>query len=185
MNPLEARFLLSGVAAVAISVIVLVLRRRWPAGLTVWVVLRHHPRPRGGIVHAGHQLAHDRYSYLSCLGWALLVGAAVGSIMRAGATGALQPWLARATLAVAAAWIIGLATLTWYQTQIWRDTETLWRYAVEADPACSICQANVGFALYRRHLLPLARERYELALALRPDRVKWHSGLGVVLRGHG
>ena len=185
VNPLEARFLLSGVAAVAISVIVLVLRRRWPAGLTVWAYYGIILGPVSGIVHAGHQLAHDRYSYLSCLGWALLVGPAVGSIMRAGATGALQPWLARATLAVAAAWIVGLATLTWYQTQIWRDTETLWRYAVEADPACSICQANVGFALYRRHLLPLARERYELALALRSDRVKWHSGLGVVLAGLG
>jgi Tfp pilus assembly protein PilF len=185
VNPLEPRFLLSAVAAVAISVLLLVLRRRWPAGLAVWVYYGIILGPVAGLVHAGHQLAHDRYSYLSCLGWALLVGAALGSMVRAVTTGALQPWLARATFAVAAAWILALASLTWYQIQIWRDTETLWRYAVEADPACSICQANVGFALYRRHLLPLAREKYELALTLRPDRVKWHSGLGVVLAGMG
>lgn len=185
VNPLEPRFLLSGMAAVAISVLLLVSRRRWPAGLAVWVYYGIILGPVGGIVHAGHQLAHDRYSYLSCLGWALLVGAAVGSIARAVTTGALHPWLARATFAVAAAWILALASLTWYQVQIWRDTETLWRYAVEADPACSICQANLGFFLYRRNLLPLAREKYELALTLRPDRVRGHAELGVVLAGMG
>jgi Tfp pilus assembly protein PilF len=185
VNPLEPRFLLSGIAAVAISVLLLVLRRPWPGGLAVWVYYGIILGPVAGLVHAGYQLAHDRYSYLSCLGWALLVGAALGSIVRAATTAALQSWLARVTLVVAATWIVGLASLTWYQIQIWRDTETLWRYAAEAEPSCSICQANIGFMLLRRDLLPLAREKYELALKLRPDRIKWHSGLGVVLAGLG
>ncbi len=185
VNPLEPRFLLSGIVVVAISLALLALHRRWPAGLAVWV---HHGLilgPVSGIVHAGFQLAHDRYSYLSCLGWALLVGAAVGRIARAAATGAVGPWVARAAAAVAAVWILALGTLTWYQIQVWRDTETLWRYAVEFDPGCSICQSNLGVAFYRRNLVPLAKERYELALALRPDRLRVHSNLGLALGSMG
>jgi hypothetical protein len=70
VNPLEPRFLLSGAAVLVISAALLALHRRWPAGLAVWVYYGIVLGPVSGIVHAGHQLTHDRYSYLSCLGWA-------------------------------------------------------------------------------------------------------------------
>jgi len=185
VDPLGPRFLPSSLAVVALSLILLALRRRWPGGLAVWVYYGIILGPVSGVVHAGHQLAHDRYSYLSCLGWALLVGAAVGSIGRAAGTGAVRPSITRAAAAVAALWILALATLTWYQVQIWRDTETLWRYAVEYDPRCSICQDNLGQTFYRRKLFQLAKEEYELALALRPDRIWIHGNLGLVLQSMG
>jgi tetratricopeptide (TPR) repeat protein len=185
VNPLEPRFLLSGVAVLVISAALLALHRHWPAGLAVWVYYGIVLGPVSGIVHVGHQLTHDRYSYISCLGWALLAGAALGSIARAAATSAMRPWLARAAAAVAAVWIFALGTLTWYQIQIWRDTQTLWRYAVDTDPGCSICQSNLGSFLHRQKLFLLAKERYELALALRPDHVRVHFGLGVLLQSMG
>jgi Tfp pilus assembly protein PilF len=180
VNPLEARFALSSIAVVATTAIVLALRRRWPAGLAAWVYYGIVLGPVSGLVHAGHQLAHDRYSYISCLGWALLFGTGVAAVARA-ATGTVRPSLTRAAAAAAAAWILALATLAWHQVQVWHDTETLWTFAVEADPACSICQANLGAALSRRRLFALARDRYELALALRPDHLFLHSNLGAAL----
>ena len=84
---LEARFLWSTVAAVAISLALLALRRRWPVGLTVWIYYVIAIGPVSGIVHVGHQLTNDRYSYLSCLGLALIVGAAVGLMASAAAAG--------------------------------------------------------------------------------------------------
>ena len=185
VNPLEPRFLLSGLAVIVTSVALLALHRRWPAGLAVWVYYGIVLGPVTGIVHSGYQLTHDRYSYLSCLGWALLVGTAVGSVARGVATGVVRPRFARAGAAVAAAWILALGTLTWYQVQIWRDTETLWRYAAESDPRCSICQINLGYFFYRQGLFTLAKEKVELALALRPDRIRVHSNLGLVLQGLG
>lgn len=185
VNPLEPRFLVSGVGVLVISAALLALHRRWPAGLAVWIYYGIVLGPVSGIVHAGHQLAHDRYSYLSCLGWALLAGGAVGSIARAAATGAVRPWLARAAAAMAAVWILALGTLTWSQIQIWRDSETLWRYAVATDPGCSICQSNLGSFFFRQKLFLLAKEKYELALALRPDHVRIHSSLGVLLQRMG
>jgi tetratricopeptide (TPR) repeat protein len=182
VNPLEPRFLLSSVAVVGISVGVLAFRRRWPAGLAAWASYGLILGPVTGVVHSGYQLTDDRYSYLSCLAWALLVGAAAGSVARAAATGAVRPILIRAAGAMAAVWILALATLAWYQVQVWRDTETLWSFAVESDPRCSICQSNLGTALQHRRLFALARERYDLALASRPDRIRVHGNLGPLLQ---
>jgi tetratricopeptide (TPR) repeat protein len=97
----------------------------------------------------------------------------------------VRPWLTRLAAAVAAVWILALGMLTWHQVQIWRDTETLWRYAVEAEPGCSICQGGLGSAFFRLKLFPLAKEKYELALALRPDRVWVHSEIGLALQSMG
>ena len=179
VNPLAPRFLVSGAVVVAISAAVLALRRRWPAGLAVWAYYGIVLGPVSGIVHSGLQLAHDRYSYLSCLGWALLVGAAAGSVAGAVATDALRPSLRRAVAVAAALWIVTLGALTVHQLEIWRDTDSLWRYAVEADPECSVCQNNVGSALLSVGLTSLAKERFDLALALRPEFLFAHSGLGM------
>ncbi len=185
VDPLEPRFLLSAIGVIVMSGFVLALRRRWPAGMAVWMYYGIVLGPVTGIVHAGHQLTHDRYSYLSCLGWALLVGAAVGVVARGGTMGTVGPRLTRAAAAVAALWLLALATLTWYQVQVWRDTDTLWRYGAESDPSCSICQTNLGDGLLKQRQFGLAKERFELALRLRPDRIRVHSNLGLALSNLG
>src|SRR5262249_32511488 len=147
-------------------VITLALCRRWPAGLAAWGYYGIVLAPVSGIVPSGYQITNDRYSYLPCLGWALVIGAAICSVARFAAAGGLRPGLVRLAAAAAAAWIVGLGSLTWHQVQVWRDTETLWRFAVESDPECSICQSNLGGSFYHRRLYGLAKQRYELALAL-------------------
>jgi tetratricopeptide (TPR) repeat protein len=182
VDPMEPRFLVRVGAVIVISAAALAAHQRWPAGLAVWAYYVITLGPVSGLVHSGHQLAHDRYSYLSCLGFSLLVGAATGGIA---SMAGVRSLLRRAVMAAAATWILALAGLTWYQVQTWRDTETLWRYAADADPACSICQHNLGVLLYRQKLFPLARERYERALALRPDRARVHGNLGLALQSMG
>jgi tetratricopeptide (TPR) repeat protein len=179
VNPLDRPFLASAFAVVTLTVTFWLLRRRWPAGLAVWVYYGIVLAPVTGIVHAGHQLTHDRYSYLSCLGWALLVGAGAGVVVRAWAAGTIRPAVARAAAAGVALLFLGLGALTWSQVQVWRDTDTLWRYAIEADPSCSICQNNLGVHLSRRGYPALAKERFQRTLALRPDRVKSYDSLAL------
>ncbi|HEV8437770.1 MAG TPA: tetratricopeptide repeat protein [Methylomirabilota bacterium] len=180
VDPLAPRFLLSAVAVFLATTAALALARKWPAGLAVWIYYGIVLGPVTGIVHSGHQLTHDRYSYLSCLGFALLVGGSVGAVARWAAAGAVRPWLTRVAAAVVAVWILALSTLTWYQVQVWRDTETLWRYGAESDSDCSICHINLGDALLKQKLFDLAKERYERALQLRPDRTRVYSNLGII-----
>jgi tetratricopeptide (TPR) repeat protein len=77
--------------------------------------------------------------------------------------------------------IAALGVLSWYQVQVWRDTGTLWTYALEAEPACAMCHANLGVWLNNHHNYPAAIHHLETALQLRPDRGGAHIYLGMAL----
>ena len=137
--------------------------------------------PVSGAVHAGYQLAHDRYSYLSGLGFAVLVGAAVVWVMRAGARGVLRPWLKGAVLGAMVLVVATLAAGAWRQSRVWHDSETLWRWAVGVDPACMMCQNNLGNFLLNHDRLAEAEAAFRAAAAARPESAGTRNNLGVVL----
>jgi len=184
---LDRQFLLPALAVTAITATVVLLRRRWPAGLAAWVYYAIALGPVIGIVHSGHQLTCDRYSYLPTIGFALIIGAAAGAVVRAGAAGVLRPSLAKAVIGLMVVWLGALAYLSARQVQIWRDTESLWRYAVEVEPDCSICHGNVGTQLmglgYQYH--QLAMDEFERVRALRPEskKVNFYVGHVYAMRG--
>ncbi|HXG04520.1 MAG TPA: tetratricopeptide repeat protein [Candidatus Binatia bacterium] len=177
----EPRFLGSAVGTLVLSTIVLATGRRHPAVLVAWLAYLVILAPVNGLLHNGHQLTHDRYSYLSCLPLALMFGAGVGRVLQAGRGNLLRPAVARAALVTAAAWLVALGILTAQQVGIWRDDDTLWRHALESDPACSICHINLGITLANQGLPGLAIGQFERALALRPDRVRTHGNIGTTL----
>ena len=62
----------SGAALTVITTVILyLLRKRWPAGLACWAYSVVTLAPVLGIVSIGPQLVADRYSYLACLSWAV------------------------------------------------------------------------------------------------------------------
>jgi tetratricopeptide (TPR) repeat protein len=79
--------------------------------------------------------------------------------------------------------ILGLAA--WTQTHVWRDSETLWRWAVEMDPACSLCHGNLGSAITSAELglarLDEAEGHLRQAIELRPDNPIPYYNLGTLL----
>jgi tetratricopeptide (TPR) repeat protein len=146
--------------------------------------------PVSGIVHAGFQLAHDRYSYLSGLGLALLAGGALVLVLRAGAASRIAPWLAMLLGATAAVIVLGLGAQTWRQSKVWHSSETLWAWAVDLDPDCAICHNNLGSAIIhspsRTALSPaLAETHFRRAIALRPGRPTFYHNLGGALAFQG
>ena len=82
LDPLSPRFLLPVIGLGAVTTLLALLRKRWPGGLAAWVYSAVMLLPISGVVHAGFQLAHDRYSYLSGLGFALLGARSPGSCGR-------------------------------------------------------------------------------------------------------
>src|SRR5881296_1264359 len=152
VNPLDWRFLGPAIAVTMITAALVALRRRWPAGLTVWACYAIALGPVMGLVHSGYQLAHDRYSYLPALALALMFGGLAGVAAREAVAGRLRPILAGALGVAGVAWLVGLAVLTFNQVQIWHDTETLWRFALDAEPDCVICHSNLGIYFGNRGL---------------------------------
>jgi tetratricopeptide (TPR) repeat protein len=178
---LEPRFLGSALGAITFGAAAALLARRRPALGVAAAAYAVMLVPVSGLVHNGHQLVHDRYSYLSCLPWAMIFGAGIASVIRAVQHGLVRGSVGRPAVAAAAAWLAALGALTAEQTKVWRDDDTLWRYALDADPACSICHSNLGLSLANRNLHSLALSEFERSLALRPDRLQVHGHLGVAL----
>jgi protein O-mannosyl-transferase len=179
IDPLSARFFLPAAGVLLITALLLALRRRWPAGLAVWLSYAILLAPVAGLTHSGYQLAHDRYSYLSCLGFALLLGAGAGVAASAVARGLVRPVLAGAALATLGAWLLGLGVLTWQQVETWRDGDMLWRHAAESQPDCAVCRYNVAALAFNAGLPSLARDELQRLLQVRPDRVQVYAHLGL------
>lgn len=187
VDPLDPLWLMSGLAVGGIAAGVWAMRRRWPAGLAACVVYAVLLLPVSGLIRTvGPQLVATRYSYLSCLSLALLIGAVVARAWEAGERGALRRPFVGVVVAGMAIWIIGLGGQTWGQAQVWRDTETLWRYALEVDPACARCHNNLGAWLADRGLLGEAIAHFRRAVALRPDHADvFRANLELALRRAG
>ena len=100
---LDAAFLWPTVGVVAVTAILLLARRRLAGALAAWLHSIIVLAPVSGIAHAGHQLAHDRYSYLSGLGFAVLAGAGVTWLGRQRARGRVSRWVLGTTVTAIAA----------------------------------------------------------------------------------
>src|SRR5712691_1395308 len=122
---------------IAATVLAVSMRRRWPALTAAWLIYAITLGPVLGFFHNGPQAVADRYTYLACLGWALLIGAAAAQ-RRFGMR------VVRALLCVA---IIGLCLLTWRQVLVWRSAVTLWGHAASLASGGRAAHANLAEAL--------------------------------------
>jgi tetratricopeptide (TPR) repeat protein len=178
----EWRFLASALVVVAISAGVVMFRHLWPAGLAVWIYYIAMLAPTLGIAQSGPQFVADRYSYVSCLGWAVLAGAALYRVWRLPETWTTVRPLA---LVAVAAGTAALALLTWKQVHVWHDTESLLRYTVAASPGSSVAHYNWALLLERQGKLDDAVEHYRQAVRINPRYVRARNNLGVTLAAQG
>ena len=172
------RYLAAALVALGLTVGLILARRSWPAALAVWLVYGLTLAPVSGIVHNGPQLVADRYSYLSCLGIALLVGAGVAG---AASSATIRRPVRAAVVIAGFGWIVGLTALTVEQLPVWRDAEEIWRRGLEVDPDCAFCHGQWGAILGSRGDLGSAIAHFERVVALRPGNVRHRSNLGLAL----
>ena len=146
--------------AIGGTILAVVLCRRMPAFSASWIIYMATLVPVSGIFHNGPQTVADRYSYLSCLPWALWAGAAV----------AWRPGRNPRARALAAGFrtVVGVALLTfgllaWQQAAIWHDSVALWQHALTVDPDSRNAHAYLGRAYADAGMVPEAVAQYEEA----------------------
>ena len=83
-----------------------------------------------GIFHNGPQIVADRYSYLACMGWAVLAGAGGQYLWQASVDGRIHKRTFLLGSWLSAVLLFGLGLLTWRQTQVWHDPERLWNHVL-------------------------------------------------------
>ena len=180
MNPFAPRFIAAAVVTIAITALVIMLRRRWPAGLALWACYVVILSPVLGWAQAGPQLVADRYSYVACLPWALLAGAAALFVARP------FRWdRVRLVVAVAIAVLATLGVLTWRQTRIWHDSRTLWTYTLALAPDSYNAHTNLAVDLQQSGAVDAAELHYRAALGIDPDGAEALGAYGGLLSDRG
>jgi tetratricopeptide (TPR) repeat protein len=172
--------LFSAAVLAAATAAAVALRRRWPAVAAVWACYLATLSPVAGAVKFGFQSAADRYTYLPCLGFALLAGAGLLACRRAAGKRLGRLCALAACLAIAA-----LAGLAWRQQGVWKNSETLWTRALEVNPGLDLAHNNLGHVLAAQGRLGEAEGHYRQALRLNPDSEFAHYNLGIILGARG
>jgi protein O-mannosyl-transferase len=185
ISPLDARFGLAMAAAVLITAALIVVRKRWPGGLAAWTYSLLVLAPTSLALRRGVDLAPDRYSYLAGLGFEVLVGGLVIKAIRLIQHGTVSRSLGHIAGLAGLAALAGLGTASWSLTHMWTDSETLWQWAVDLDPTCSICQGKLGESILGGHdgtaRVREAEALFRRAIALRPDLPDAYFNLGTAL----
>jgi Flp pilus assembly protein TadD len=184
LDPRDWQFILSGFVVLAVSAGVYLFRRAWPAGVALWIYYLVVLLPVLGIAQSGPQLVADRYSYLSCLGWAILGGAGLKYLwVAAGRITAESRFLLPPAIAAIVVFILGVAT--WRQTRVWSDSESLWKHALAVGQESSTVHFNLGHALQKRGDLTQAVEHYRKSLEFNPLAADAHYYLADALAVRG
>ena len=181
VDPLAPRFLASLLAAVGLTGLAILARRRAPWFAAAWAYSVLTILPVSGLAHAATILVADRYSYLSTLSWAMVLGGGVATLLVAPLGRALVVAALAGVILLLAAW----GVLTAAEVRAWRDAESLWSAAVAADPACAQCHAGLAIALAQAGRLEPAEREATTAVVLRPDRGDHHAVLAAVLEREG
>jgi tetratricopeptide (TPR) repeat protein len=132
----------------------------------------------------------DRYSYLSCLAWAVLAG------------GGLYHWLERSidprrdgrkilffATGAAAVIIMTLGILTWKQVKVWHDTDLLWNNILAITDKSTFKSGNVHHLVARSMVgqrdWSRAVEHFRKAIEIEPNYAPFYSDLGNALARQG
>jgi len=122
----------------------------------------------------------DHFQYLASLGIIALAAAGVARLLDRS-----PPWRRRALQASCLAGLAALAMLTWKQSHLYADSETLYRATIRSNPRCWMAYSNLAGALVSRgaaaEAIPLAQK----ALELRPDYPEAHNNLALALGSRG
>ena len=164
----------------ALTALLLYQRRPWPGGLVGWAYYIVTLLPVLGLFSFSTQLTADRYTYLPCMAWAVLGGAAVlTGLRRLGTRG--RHLLAAGLTAI----LLLLGGLSWRQSSRWHDSETLFRHVLALRQDIPEVHNNLGFVLVNQRRVEEGMAEYRKALAIQPDFVKAMNNLGLALLGQG
>lgn len=163
----------------AITVGVVLFRRRAPFLLVGWLWYIGMLTPVVGLIQVGRQAMADRYTYLPqiglCIALAWTAKQAVG-----------QSVLRRCACDVAAAIVLPLLALAGaQQTAYWQNSETLWTHTLACTERNAVAHYNYGVALAASSRIDEAMEQYRKAIDIRPDYAEARYNLGVLLNREG
>jgi tetratricopeptide (TPR) repeat protein len=162
------------------------LRRRWRgplAGLLFFVGTLFPVLGFCNVYPFIYSFVADHFQYLASLGVITLGAAGIALLLDRVPVGSRQAGRVLCLMLLAA-----LATLTWRQSGVYADIETLYQTTIDKNPDCWMAHYNLAVVLARRGELDAAITHYQRALQIKPDFAEAHEAhcnLGVALARRG
>jgi tetratricopeptide (TPR) repeat protein len=164
--------------AVLVLLIALWSLRGWSraplAGVLVYILLLLPSLGFLNIYFFLYSFVADHWQYLACLG--IITPCASGVVLLAKRL-KWESWLEPATTLV-----LGgvLFVLTWQQSRMYTDIETLYRTTIARNPACWMAQVNLGNILYKQNRIPEAMDLFNQASRIKPAVAHYSLGNALI-----
>jgi tetratricopeptide (TPR) repeat protein len=117
----------------------------------------------------------DHYQYLACAGLIIPIAALISNRMAGERPGRIVYRCLSGSL------LLLLGFLTWKQSHIYADPETLWRDTLAKNPACWLAYNNLGNVLLQKGRVGEAIIQIKMALAIKPGLAEGYYNLGDAL----
>ena len=171
---------LAALALLLVTIMAFTLRRRAPYLIVGWLWFIGCLVPTIGLVQAGAQAMADRYTYVPAIGLFIML---VWGISELVTTWRVPRWL----LPVAGPVVIsGCMVITSVQLSHWKNSETLFRHAIEVTSNNHLAYTSLGdFVAIERGRVPEGIVYLRHAVKLAPDYAPAHLGLGYALWAQG
>ena len=156
--------------------------RRWSraplAGMLVYVFLLLPSLGFLNIYFFVYSFVADHWQYLACLG--IITPCASGIVLLTGRLKRWQPLLEPGITLVLAGILF---VLTWQQSRMYTDIETLYRTTIARNPACWMAQVNLGNILYKANRVPEAMDLFGQASRIKPAVAHYSLGNALIEKG--
>jgi protein O-mannosyl-transferase len=156
--------------------------RRWSraplAGVLVYMLLLLPSLGFLNIYFFLYSFVADHWQYLACLG--IITPCASGIVLLAERLKRWRTWLEPGiTLVLAGV----LFVLTWQQSRMYSDIETLYRTTIARNPACWMAQVSLGNILYQTNRIPEAMDLFKQASEIKPAVAHYILGNALMRKG--
>jgi tetratricopeptide (TPR) repeat protein len=118
----------------------------------------------------------DHFQYLAGLAIIVLLSAGIATSLER-----RRPWGRHAGTLACAALLAILAALTWRQSTMYADMETLWTTTLQRNPPCPMAHNNLGLLILRDGRAPEAMDHFQKVLDSKPRDADAHNNMGVAL----
>lgn len=162
-------------AILAISAVALRAWRTRPYLAVGWFWYLGTLVPVIGLIQVGAQARADRYTYVPMVGLSIMLAWGLSTVVER------WPRVRNTVAALAIAACAACAGLTFLELQYWRNSETLFRHALEVTRANRLAYHNLGVALADQGRFPEAIEQYQAALQIEPDAANVQTDYGNAL----
>ena len=165
---------LSALLLVGVSIVVLRERRSRPYLAVGWLWYLGTLVPVIGLIQVGSQARADRYMYLPLVGLSIMLVWGLAEVLKG-----------KAAIAGAIAACLACAVVCEAQIQYWRNSETLFRHALDVTSGNYLAHHNLGVAFADEGRFPDAIEQYQAALQIEPNGANVQTDYGNALAKSG